>query len=100
VVGYLKQVYQAKNRFSFDVQKEMSRGKSYGDALDAANQNRKPFVPAVPAELSAHWTDPDPNWAQQRLKWAQDNDIRPGTLYHLNNGAVMVAKSPPQQGQR
>jgi hypothetical protein len=100
VVGYLKQAYQAKNRFSFDVQKEMSRGKSYGDALDAANQNRKPFVPAVPAELSAHWTDPDPNWAQQRLKWAQDNDIRPGTLYHLNNGAVMVAKSPPQQGQR
>jgi hypothetical protein len=101
-VGYLQQAYQAKQRFSSDVQKEMSRGKNYGDAMDAADAKQKPFVPAVPADLTAHWTDNSPEWSQRRIQWAQENEVRPGTLYHLADGKIMVMKSPraQQQGQQ
>ena len=101
-VGYLQQAYQAKQRFSSDVQKEMSRGKNYGDAMDAADAKQKPFVPAVPADLTAHWTDNSPEWSQRRIQWAQEHEVRPGTLYHLADGKIMVMKSPraQQQGQQ
>jgi hypothetical protein len=101
-VGYLQQAYQAKQRFSSDVQKEMSRGKNYGDAMDTADAKQKPFVPAVPADLTAHWTDSSPEWSQRRIQWAQEHEVRPGTLYHLADGKIMVMKSPRalQQGQQ
>ena len=100
-VAYLQQAYQAKQRFTSDVQKEMARGKNYGDAIDAADAKQKPFVPAVPADLSAHWTDNSPEWRDRRIQWAQQNEVHPGTLYHLSNGSIMVMKSPrAQQGQQ
>jgi hypothetical protein len=93
-VGYLQQAYRAKMRFTSDLQKEMSRGKNYGDAFDAADAKQKPFVPSAPADITAHWTDNSPEWAQKRLQWAQQNEIRPGTLFHLSDGSIHIAKTP------
>jgi len=92
--GYLRQAYQAKMRFASDLQKEMSRGKNYGDAFDAADAKQKPFVPSAPADITAHWTDNNPEWVQRRLQWAQQNDVRPGTLFHLSDGSIHIAKTP------
>jgi hypothetical protein len=98
-VGYLQQAYRAKMRFASDLQKEMSRGKNYGDAFDAADAKQKPFVPSAPADLTANWNDNSDAWVKARTKWAQENDVRPGTLFHLSDGSIHVMKSPKRQGQ-
>jgi hypothetical protein len=98
-VGYLQQAYRAKMRFASDLQKEMSRGKNYGDAFDAADAKQKPFVPSALADLTANWNDNSDAWVKARTKWAQENDVRPGTLFHLSDGSIHVMKSPKRQGQ-
>ena len=100
-VDYLQRAFRAKQRFASDVQKEMSRGKNYGDAVDTADAKQpKSFVPTVDAELSSHWADNSKEWVDRRVKWAQDNDVRPGTLFHMNNGNIVIWKrKQPSQGQ-
>jgi hypothetical protein len=93
-VGYLQQAYKAKMNFARDVQKEMSRGKNYGDAMDAADTKQKPFVPQVPADLTTHWSDNTPEWKDRRTQWAEQNDVRPGTLIHMGDGRIVVIKTP------
>jgi hypothetical protein len=94
-ISYLEQAHKAKQAFSSDILKEMSRPNvNYADAFDRANAKQKPFVPSVPADISAHWGDPA--WKPVWDKYAQEHDIRPGTLFHLDNGAIMVMKTPGQ----
>lgn len=92
-ISYLEQAHRAKMRFTADVEKEMSRGKNYGDAVDTANGKMKPFVPAVDAELSANWTNQAPEWVQRRKDWARRNDVKGGTMFHLNDGSILVMPS-------
>jgi hypothetical protein len=100
-VDYLQRAFRAKQRFASDVQKEMSRGKNYGDAVDTADAKQpKSFVPTVDSELSSHWTDNSKEWVDRRIKWAQDNDVRPGTLFHMNNGNIVIWKRKSSQGQQ
>lgn len=98
-VGYLRQAYKAKQDFAFEVQKQMTKGANYSDAIDAANAKAKPIVPTVPADITAHWTDNSPEWAQKRVQWATQNDVRGGTLYHLNDGSIHVMRSARPPGQ-
>ena len=98
VTSYILQAARAKQQFSYEIQKNLSKpGANAADAIQAADAKVKSFVSEVPFS-SREWSDRSPEGTAKRMQWLQDHPLPPGTLYHLNDGSVMISKRPgPQQ---
>jgi len=102
VIKYLQQAARAKMKFNTIYNEEMTRTEggrpvSSAVALERARdilEKKYPIVPQMPADLFEHRRDKDPVWMNKVAEWAQENNIKPRTLYRAPGGGLKLVPDP------
>jgi hypothetical protein len=97
VISYLRRAQDQKMRYNLEVNKLTADGKPISEALKTAAETietKYPIVPLRSQELADHWLDPDPVWKAKRQDWAEEHNIRPGTMFRKPNGGLEIVYSP------
>ena len=102
VISYLQQAARAKMRFNTIYNEQMARpNANSGDALEKTREimdTKHPIVPQMPADIYAHRRDPDPEWRTRVAEWAQENNVKPRTLYRAPGGGLKLVPDPGTPG--
>jgi hypothetical protein len=98
VIKYLQQASRAKMRFNTIYNEEITRpGTNPAEALERTRNimdEKHPIVPQMPADLFEHRRDKDPVWMNKVAEWAQENNVKPRTLYRAPGGGLKLVPDP------